>query len=305
MARTVVAGPRRRQALTGFAPAAYVPDMPGDTQGDRPHIVVVGNEKGGCGKSTTVMHVVTGLLKAGLQVGSIDLDGRQRTLTRYVENRHAWSQARGLNLPLPEHRTVVASTQDSRAAGEAAEARAFEAALAGMSGCRVVVIDCPGTDTFLSRLGHSYADTLVTPLNDSFIDLDMLARVDGQSLEVLGPSRYSEMVWESRQRRMARERKGVDWIVMRNRLSHLDARNKQRVGGVLETLAKRIGFRLAPGLSERVIYRELFLAGLTLLDLTQKGVGVDLTMSHVAARAEVRALFATLNLPGLEDPSRL
>lgn len=270
-----------------------------------PHIVVVGNEKGGCGKSTTVMHVVTGLLKAGLAVGSIDLDGRQRTLTRYVENRHAWSQLRGLDLPLPEHRTVVASTQDSRSAGEAAEARAFETALDGMRHAQVVVIDCPGTDSFLSRLAHSYADTLVTPLNDSFIDLDMLARVDGQSFEVLGPSRYSEMVWESRQRRMARQRKSVDWIVMRNRLSHLEARNKQRVGGVLDNLARRIGFRLAPGLSERVIYRELFLAGLTLLDLTQKGVGVDLTMSHVAARTEVRALFSALSLPGIADPSRL
>jgi chromosome partitioning protein len=270
-----------------------------------PHIVVVGNEKGGCGKSTTAMHVVTGLLKAGLKVGSIDLDGRQRTFTRYVENRHAWSTARSLDLPLPEHRTVVASGQDSRTAGEAAEARAFAAALDSMNHTQVVVIDCPGTDTFLSRLAHSYADTLLTPVNDSFIDLDMLARVDGQSFEVIGPSRYSEMVWESRQRRMARERRGVDWIVMRNRLSHLEARNKQRVGNVLDHLARRIGFRLAPGLSERVIYRELFLAGLTLLDLTQKGVGVDLTMSHVAARTEVRALFAALELPGIADPSRL
>jgi chromosome partitioning protein len=270
-----------------------------------PHIVVVGNEKGGCGKSTTAMHVVTGLLKAGLEVGSIDLDGRQRTFTRYVENRHAWGQTRGLDLKLPEHRTVVASGQDSRLAGEAAEARAFAAALDSMSHTQVVVIDCPGTDTFLSRLAHSYADTLLTPVNDSFIDLDMLARVDGQSFEVLAPSRYSEMVWESRQRRMARERRGVDWIVMRNRLSHMEARNKQRVATVLDNLSRRIGFRLAPGLSERVIYRELFLAGLTLLDLTQKGVGVDLTMSHVAARTEVRALFAALELPGIEDPARL
>ena len=270
-----------------------------------PHIVVVGNEKGGCGKSTTAMHVVTGLMKAGLKVGSIDLDGRQRTLTRYVENRHAWSQGRQLGLPIPEHRTVVASGQDSRAQGEAAESRAFEQALGAMTDCQIVVVDCPGTDTYLSRLAHSYADTLLTPVNDSFIDLDMLARVDGQSFEVLGPSRYSEMVWESRQRRMARERRGMDWIVMRNRLSHLEARNKQRVGGVLDHLAKRIGFRLAPGLSERVIYRELFLAGLTLLDLTTKGAGVELTMSHVAARSEVRALFAALELPGVADLAAL
>jgi len=93
----------------------------------------------------------------------------------------------------------------------------------------------------------------------------------------------------------------VDWVVMRNRLSSLAARNKRDMGTVIEALAKRIGFRTATGLSERVIYRELFLSGLTLLDLKRGAsggkTGPSMTMSHVAARQEVRDLVAALNLP--------
>jgi chromosome partitioning protein len=88
----------------------------------------------------------------------------------------------------------------------------------------------------------------------------------------------------------------VDWLVVRNRLSSIAARNKRDMGSVIEALARRIGFRTAQGLSERVIYRELFLNGLTLLDL-RHGSGPSMTMSHVAARQEVRDLVAALNLP--------
>jgi chromosome partitioning protein len=69
------------------------------------------------------------------------------------------------------------------------------------------------------------------------------------------------------------------------------------MASVIEALSRRIGFRVAAGLSERVIYKELFLNGLTLLDLKRGGAGPSLTMSHVAARQEVRDLVAALNLP--------
>jgi chromosome partitioning protein len=84
---------------------------------------------------------------------------------------------------------------------------------------------------------------------------------------------------------------------MRNRLSPLDAKNKRRVGDALTALAQRIGFRVAPGLSERVIYREMFTAGLTLLDLSDEGAAASFTLSHVAARQELRDLILGLNLP--------
>jgi chromosome partitioning protein len=167
------------------------------------------------------------------------------------------------------------------------------------------VIDTPGSDTHLSRLAHTWADTLLTPLNDSFIDLDLLARIDPETLKVVRPSVYAEAVWKQRQIRSMQGARPVDWIVMRNRLSSLAARNKRDMGTVIDSLSKRIGFRVAAGLSERVIYRELFLNGLTLLDLKRGGggVGPSLTMSHVAARQEVRDLVAALNLPPPDAPA--
>ncbi|MGE0658093.1 MAG: division plane positioning ATPase MipZ [Reyranellaceae bacterium] len=263
----------------------------------RAHVVVLGNEKGGSGKSTTAMHLAVALLHDGAKVGTIDVDGRQGTFTRYVENRHAYARTNGIALPTPEHRVVLPSELATRTDSEAAERERFGNAFAELGGaCDFLIIDTPGSHTHLSRLAHIEADTLLTPLNDSFIDLDLLARVEPDTLRILRPSVYSEAVWQQRQMRAAAGHRPVDWIVMRNRLATLDARNKRDMEKAIAALAQRLGFRVAPGLSERVIYRELFLKGLTLLDL-RKGSGVSMTLSHVAARQEVRTLLAELNLP--------
>jgi chromosome partitioning protein len=269
----------------------------------RPRIIVVGNEKGGSGKSTAAMHLVVGLLRAGGRVGSIDVDSRQATLSRYLDNRRATIAAKARDLPMPEHTRV----EFSRARGEEAdvdERARFEAALADLaSRSDVVVIDTPGADTFLSRLAHSHADTIVTPMNDSFVDLDLLAKIDADTLKVVRPSLYAEMVWETKKARALRDRGSIDWVVMRNRLGAVEARNKRAVGEVLERLAPRIGFRLAPGFGDRVIFRELFLQGLTLLDLGDRRLGVALSMSHLAARQEVRDLLAAVGLQAPPPPS--
>jgi chromosome partitioning protein len=258
----------------------------------RAHVLVIGNEKGGSGKSTTAMHIIVSLLSDGGTVATIDLDARQGTLTRYIENRAAYAARKGQDLPMPMHAAVQAS-------GDQADEKArFETALEpAVLGADFVVIDTPGSDTHLSRLAHTWADTLLTPLNDSFIDLDLLARIDPDTLKIVRPSIYAEAVWKQRQIRSMQGARPVDWIVMRNRLSSLAARNKRDMGAVIEALAKRIGFRVAAGLSERVIFKELFLSGLTLLDLKRGSGGPSLTMSHVAARQEVRDLVAALNLP--------
>ena len=261
----------------------------------RPHVIVLGNEKGGSGKSTTAMHVIVALLNDGWSVGSLDLDARQGTLSRYFENRQATSKE--MELPMPLHRRLQRSHDDSVAAQRADENERFAATMAEFADVDFVVIDTPGSDSHLSRLGHARADTLVTPMNDSFLDLDLLARFDPDGKKILGPSIYAEMVWEQKKARALSDGGSIDWIVMRNRLSHLDARNKRRIGKLLEDLSKRIGFRLAPGLSERVIFRELFARGLTLFDLRRKGAGVPLTMSHLAARQEVRGLLESIGLP--------
>lgn len=265
-------------------------------------IITIGNEKGGAGKSTVAMHLCVALMRMNKRVGVIDLDVRQRSFTRYLENRLRWIQSTGSRLPMPEIVRVDASEArnlDEAEAGETAQLTEAIAALRQTSD--YIIIDSPGSDTFLSRLAHSSADTLVTPLNDSFVDFDLLGDVNPQTLEVIRPSFYSEMVWNCRKVRAQQTRKPIDWIVMRNRISPLEARNKQKVGEALENLSKRIGFRLAPGLSERVIYRELFPAGLTLLDLTERGSNFTFTMSHVAARQELRDLVHVLKLPELAD----
>jgi len=273
-----------------------------DAGGGQPATVIVfGNEKGGSGKSTTSMHVIVGLMRLGYKVGSLDLDSRQWTLTRYLSNRAQTVKREKLDLPMPQHVFLARSDRQVRAEAEAEDKARFEAVLAKL-GTQVdfLVIDCPGTDTFLSRLATSYADKLVTPVNDSFIDVDLLANVDGRSVSVQRPSVYAEMVWEQRKVRAKRDGGTIDWIVMRNRLSNINARNKIEMARVLEELSTRIGFRIAPGFSERVIYRELFLRGLTMLDTFEIRESGAPRLSHVAARQEVRGLINALQLPDRE-----
>ncbi len=265
-----------------------------DVRPARAHVIVVGNQKGGTGKSTTAMHIVASLLHRGFTVGAIDLDARQGTLTRYVENRRGFIARKGIDLPLPELMPVAASDASDRKAAEREERERLSETLARLSSRDFVVIDTAGNADHLSRLGHAYADTLVTPLNDSFIDLDLLATIDPETYRVIRPSQYSVMVWEQRKQRMVRDRGSIDWVVTRNRVASIASRNQKRIEGALGELSRRIGFRQAPGFGERVIFRELFLNGLTLLDLKSSGEG--LTMSHVAARQEVRNLLDAIGL---------
>ncbi len=267
------------------------------------HIIVVGNQKGGAGKSTVAMHLIVALMRMGRRTGALDLDVRQRSLIRYIENRSRWISSHSANLPVPQVFELEESNLRQRDAAEAVDELGFRAALRRLSEtCDYVVLDSPGGDSYLARLAHACADTLVTPLNDSFVDFDLLGDIDENCAEIVRPSIYSEMVWESRKQKALTARSPIDWVVLRNRTStsRIEAKNKQRVGDALKTLSQRIGFRLAPGLSERVIFRELFPQGLTLLDLDGEGVTGEMKMSHLAARQELRDLFITLKLPGLE-----
>ncbi|MBC2834201.1 division plane positioning ATPase MipZ [Paragemmobacter straminiformis] len=263
------------------------------------HIIVVGNEKGGSGKSTTCMHVATALARLGYRVGALDLDLRQKSFGRYIENRRAYLARMGLTLPTPDYRDLPEVDAATLQPGE----NPFDARLAAAMNALepvsdFIVIDCPGSHTRLSQVAHTLADTLITPLNDSFVDFDLLARVDPETGKVKGPSIYAEMVWAARQSRAQAGLKPIDWIVVRNRLGAQQMHNKKKVGAALEELARRIGFRVAPGFSERVIFRELFPRGLTLLDLRETGVD-QLNMSNIAARQELRDLVAEIKLPGV------
>ncbi len=265
------------------------------------HIIVVGNEKGGSGKSTVSMHLAVGLARAGLRVGAMDLDLRQLTLGRYIENRGNWTARIGVDLPSPVFMPLPEPGRFDLPEGPALHDARMSAALEALEPTSdIILIDCPGAHTRLGQFAHSVADTLVTPINDSFIDFDLLARTDPDTGAVLSPSIYSEMVWKARQARAESGLSPLDWVVLRNRLGTTAMHNKRKVGEALQTLSKRIGFRVAPGFSERVIFRELFPKGLTVLDLSDTGTE-SLTLSHIAARQELRDLLQALRLPALNQ----
>ena len=254
----------------------------------QPHVITFANEKGGTGKSTTAVHTAIALAASGHRVGAIDLDNRQRTMTRYFENREA--TIRRLEKPLLRARFEVLD--------ELSEAN-FEAAIERLAGeTDVIVIDTPGRDDPVARAAILRADTLVTPMNDSFVDLDLIGQVNPDTYKVTKPSFYADLIWTSRTQRAKQVGKSVDWVVLRNRLQHVDSHNLRRVGAALDELSKRVGFRVIPGLGERVIYRELFPKGLTLLDFADLG---EVGIGHIAARQELREMIAGLGIAQSTD----
>lgn len=276
--------------------------MPALSSAKKAHVIVLGNEKGGSGKTTTCMHLIVALLRLGFSVGTIDIDSRQRSLSRYLENRRQTILKENVALPQPQHIVVQRSPFNIVKEAEEDEKERFTKSLLRLVEVNdFVVVDSPGNDTYLSRLAHAHADTVITPINDSFVDLDVLANVDGQTMKIIKPSIYSEMVWEQKLMRAKRDGGSIEWIVMRNRLSNIDAKNKRFMTQATTELARRIGFRVAPGFSERVIFREMFLQGLTVLDIMEMKGGAGLSMSHVAARQEVRELLKTLRIPLLDE----
>jgi chromosome partitioning protein len=231
--------------------------------------ITLANEKGGTGKSTTAVHVAVALAYRGLRVAAFDLDHRQRTMDRYFENRAETVARRKIDL---------AGDHD------------------------VVLFDTPGRDDPLARHVATEADILITPMNDSFVDFDLIGQVEGESFKVRKLSFYAELIWEARVKRsrstIEQQRRQMDWVVVRNRTGHVEAKNQARLEKALAELSKRVGFRVVKGLSERVIYRELFPSGLTLLDRGHLG---ELGTSHLVARQELRQLIAGLHLPGLSE----
>ena len=261
-------------------------------------VIVVGNEKGGAGKSTIAVHLVTALLYGGAKVAVLDLDLRQRTSGRFFENRRAWLASKKLELPEPLSLSLSDNDIALAEKSEEEQVAGFEAAFAkAAEACDFILIDTPGGDSAITRLAHGRADLVVTPMNDSFVDFDMLGTVDPVTLELTKPSLYSLTVWEGRkQRALSGQRQAMDWVVLRNRLATTEARNRKRLEDRLTALAKRVGFRIGPGLRDRVIYRELFPFGLTIADLSPQVRPVPVSLQHLAARQELRALMHSLGL---------
>lgn len=275
------------------------------SQNNNPHIFVVGNEKGGAGKTTCSMHLIIGLLDRGYKVASIDTDSRQHSLTTYINNRKEYNNKNPeymVDMPLHFHLQPI--NNDSSIDKNNEEKQQFiEILNKAKEYSDYIVIDTAGSHTNLSSIAHSYADTIITPINDSFVDLDVIAKIDSNDFNISTPSIYSQMLWEQKMERAIRDQGSIRWIVMRNRLTMLDAVNKRNVLEALKKISKRISFTIANGFSERVVFRELFPYGLTLLDLKKANFVKKFSLSHVAARQEIRDfLDILLDIPSVKTP---
>jgi chromosome partitioning protein len=258
-----------------------------------PYVIAIGNEKGGSGKTTLAMHLAVALLKEGQRVGTIDLDSNQRGLTRYIENRRIWANHRRIELEMPLHHLVLRAEGARLWDNEAEELAAFEEIIAAIrESIDFLVIDTPSTDTYLMRLAHLVADTVLTPVTDSFLDLGTLASVDPITHEITGTGHYVEVVREARRRRRQLDQGHIDWVVIRNR-----SPRGRLVGDSIAELGMRLGLREVEGCAERIVYRRLFSSGLTALDMPDEATSGAMPGSHRLAQQEMRILIGSLNLP--------
>lgn len=263
------------------------------------HVIVLGNEKGGSGKSTTAFHLAIFLLYQGFKVATIDVDSRQQTLTHYVRNRREWTRTRSVAVPHTTHFHLPLARGDSHRENNRVEFDLFRQAIGEVEGrTDFIVVDTPGFDTNMTRLAHSLADTLVTPVNDSLIDLSVMAQMDAVTGEPRELSHYARLVQRARSERLAVDGRNIDWVLVRNRISMLSSRNMRQVQTMLDRIATRLGCRVADGIAERVIFRSLFATGMTVFDpLDDDLLGGVPSMSHMSARQEYRTLVSALNLP--------
>lgn len=250
------------------------------------HIIVFANEKGGVGKSTSAFHTCIALCNAGERVAALDVDLRQLTLHRALWARQESERAYGVRLPGPEQIMLV-QQNENELAEKLRMARMHHS---------FIIIDVGGHDSPIARRAIFMADTIVTPVNDSFIDLDMLGRIDPRTGEFKVLGNFARLVEHLKEPGVALRARPLDWVVMQNRARSLGTRNARKIEEALSKIAPVAGFRLVPGLRERVTYRELFPLGLTLFDLDAIP---QLGRAQPAARAEIWAMLSALNLPSV------
>jgi chromosome partitioning protein len=258
-------------------------------------VIVVGNEKGGSGKSTLSMHLAVAYLYAGYKVATIDLDGRQGTLTHYIENRIRHANDNGLDLPVPEHLVVTPSQFSNRKDAEEDERQLSLEIEELRKEYDTIIVDTPGTFNSLSNSGHKNADILITPVNDSLVDIDVIATIDPYTKAIVAESQYTQNIREIQRIRREAGKTDFKWIVLRNRIAHIDAKNKREVDTILKALESAVGFTYISGIGERVAYREMFLKGLTILDLL-KMPAEEISISHIAAKNELMAILAAVGI---------
>lgn len=254
----------------------------------RAHVIVISNEKGGTGKSTISMHLAIKLMQEKFRVAAIDMDGRQGTLSHYIDNREKFCKEHQLSLPIPDLLTVEPKDAPTLFSSHCQEVEKQITSM--LTQYDALIIDTPGNKNYLFEEAHKFADTLITPMSDSLIDLNVISEIDFAHPEERHAGRYAQYIWDVKKYLAAHGKPMLNWIVVGNKISSLNSRNKNQVFGYLEKAAKTYGFRVAPTIRDRVIYKELFLQGLTVLDLSQDALKCRLSVSHIAAKQEIRQL---------------
>ena len=252
------------------------------------HIIVIGNEKGGTGKSTIAMHLATKLMFEKYHVAVLDLDGRQGSLSRYVENRRQFCENNKIVLPIPLLYRFEPVSDFNEIPNDL---KVLDDTIREISPkVDAIIIDTPGHKNYLFEAAHKYADTLITPITDSLIDLSAIADIDATNGQLKNPGPYAEFIWETKKQLAATGKSYLNWIVCGNKTASHRSRNKTFIFETLAKLGKLYGFRFCDGLKDRVIYRELFLDGLTILDMQQEPLRRKMTLSHLAAKMEIKDL---------------
>lgn len=275
--------------LGGEHPSVVVRDIASRPR-QHGHLIVFANEKGGVGKSTLAFHTAVALADAGQKVACIDLDYAQATLSRALTNREATCRLLKTWLPMPRH-TALARPSGAYLSQEIARIG---------SDSDFILIDAAGSDTPITRRAIAMADTLVTPVGSSFADLDVLGQFDAHSLRLTRLGHFSRLVQALIAAREEMQLSVPDWIVLPNRTRQSGSTNEAAAKQALVRLAKKAGFRLGKGLGDRVAYRELFLLGLTHVDLKRLP---SLARVKTNARREIEQVLADLRLP-LEDANQ-
>lgn len=252
------------------------------------HTIVISNEKGGTGKSTISLHLAVKLLQEGFKVATIDLDGRQGTLSQYLNNRKFFCLQNAINLPSPEHFKFAPSEDYNHIAEHAACVEMQINSLLPLYDA--IIIDTPGNKNYLFELGHKFADTLITPIGDSLIDLNSISEIDFTTGKVGKPGCYANYIWDVKKKLAAQGKNYLNWIVVGNKITSTRSNNKNIVFDYLQQLSKLYGFRFCEGFKDRVIYKELFLEGLTVLDMQHEQLKRRMRISHIAAKQEIKQL---------------